>query len=110
MIVYSDLVTGDQVLSDSRPQKPLSFNGEVIPGIFTVQSKMVTKGPVQVNTGANASTEGGEDEGADDQAVKVCDLKDGELGFGYEGPQSLTEGEFTALYKSWCKTVKEKIE
>ena len=109
MIVYSDIITGDQVLSDSHPQKPVSINGEVIPNVFAVQSRMVTKGPVQVNTGANASAEGG-DEGADDAAVKVCDLKDAELGFGYEGPQSYTEGEFNGLYKSWCKAVKEKIE
>ena len=110
VIVYSDILTGDQVLSDSRPQKPLTFNGEVIPGVFTVQAKLVVKGPVQVNTGANASTEAGDEEGADDQAVKVCDLKDPELGFGYEGPGSYSEGEFNALYKSWCKAVKEKIE
>jgi len=110
VIVYSDLITGDQVLSDSHPQKPLVFNGEPIAGVFVVQSRMVTKGPVQVNTGANASTEGGEDEGVDDQAVKVVDLKDPELGFGYEGPQGYSEGEFNALYKSWCRAVKEKIE
>ena len=109
MIVYSDILTGDQVLSNSMPQKPLSFNGEAVPNVFTVQSHMVTKGPVSVNTGANASAEDA-DEGTDDQAVKVCDLKDPELGFGYEGPGSYTESEFNALYRSWCKAVKEKIE
>ena len=109
MIVYADLISGDQMLSDSRPQKPLMFEGEAIPGVVTVQAKLMAKGPISVNTGANASKEEAE-EGVEDQEVKVVDLKDPDLGFGYEGPQSLSEGEFGALYKSWCKAIKEKIE
>ena len=50
MIVYADLISGDQVLSDSRPQKPLTFEGEVIPGVITVQAKLSAKGPVEVNS------------------------------------------------------------
>jgi hypothetical protein len=57
MIVYSDLISGDQMLSDSRPQKPLLFEGEAIPNVVTVQAKLMAKGPVEVNTGANASKE-----------------------------------------------------
>ena len=113
MIVYEDIVTGDQVLSDSHPQIPLKINigGQptTIPGMFTVQSKLVVKGPVQVNTGANASKEEQEEELADN-AVKVVDIKDPELGFGYEGPGEYDEADFQGLFKKWCKTVKEKIE
>lgn len=37
----------------------------------------VVQGAIQINTGANPSAEGGEeDEGADDQAVKVVDIVD----------------------------------
>ena len=71
---------------------------------------MVTKGPVQVNTGANASAEGGEEEGVEDKEEKVNNLKDADIGFSYEGPQSYSEGEFMTMYKGWCKAVKEKIE
>jgi len=109
MIVFTDLISGDQVLSDSHPQKPLTFNDAVVPGVFTVQAHLKVKGPVDVNTGANASTEEQED-GVDDVAVKVVDLKDPELGFGYEGPQTYSEAEFGVLYKGWCKAVKEAIE
>jgi len=113
MIVYEDLVSGDQVLSDSRPQAPLKIKiggvETVIPNVFTVQSKLVIKGPVEVNTGANASKEE-QEEGVEDQALKVVDLKDPEVGFGYEGPQDYSEAEFQTLYKTWCKAVKEKIE
>jgi len=111
VIVYEDVISGDQVLSDSYAQKPLTFNGEVVPGVVTVQARLKQKGPIEVNTGANASTEGGgEDEGVDDSVVKVNDIKDADIGFGYEGPQSYSEAEFGTLYKMWCKAVKEKIE
>jgi len=83
--------------------------GEAIPGVVTVQAKLASKGPVSVNTGANASKEESE-EGVEDSEVKVVDLKDPDLGFGYEGPQAMSEGEFNSLYKAWCKAVKEKIE
>lgn len=113
MIVYEDLISGDQVLSDSSPSKPLIIKIDgvdtEIPNVIVVQSRMVTKGPVDVNTGGNASAEEA-DEGTDDAAVKVCDLKDAELGFGYEGPQSYSGAEFGTLFKGWCKAVKEKIE
>ena len=36
----------------------------------------VVKGAVDVDIGANPSAEGGEDEGVDDQAVKVVDIVD----------------------------------
>jgi len=36
----------------------------------------VVQGAVEVDTGANPSAEGGEDEGVDDQAVKVVDIVD----------------------------------
>jgi len=36
----------------------------------------VVQGAVEVNTGANPSAEGGDEEGVDDQAVKVVDIVD----------------------------------
>lgn len=36
----------------------------------------VVKGAIDVDIGANPSAEGGEDEGVDDQAVKVVDIVD----------------------------------
>jgi len=69
-----------------------------------------TDGGATINiAGANASKEEA-DEGVEDSDVKVVDLKDPDLGFGYEGPQSYSAEEFGTLYKSWCKAVKEKIE
>lgn len=109
MLVYTDLVTGDQLLSDSYPLKPLVHNGEEIPGLMCAQSKMIPKDIGDVNTGANASAEGGGEE-LDDSVETVCNIKDGLVGFGYEGPNAVKASEFGVMYKSWCLAVKKKIE
>eukprot|EP00898_Chlorokybus_atmophyticus_P008842 jgi/Chlat1/895/Chrsp107S01333 len=72
MLLYSDLISGDEMLSDS-------FNlNETDEGIFyEVPGKWVVKGAVDVDIGANPSAEGGEEgEGVDDGAVKVVDVVD----------------------------------
>ncbi|GFZ21797.1 translationally controlled tumor protein [Actinidia rufa] len=72
MLVYQDMLTGDELLSDSFPYKEI-HNGV----LWEVEGKWVVKGAVDVNIGANPSAEGGgEDEGVDDQAVKVVDIVD----------------------------------
>jgi len=108
MIVYNDLASGDQVLSDSYPQVPLKFNGETIEGITMVQAKMVNKELGDINIGANASAEEA-DEGTDDASKMVNNIVDGETGFGYEGPMTISKAEFAVMYKGWCKKVKDAI-
>lgn len=45
--------------------------------VLKITTRMIVKGALNVNTGGNPSAEGaGEDEGADDQAVKVNDVVD----------------------------------
>jgi hypothetical protein len=71
MLIYQDAISGDELLSDSFDLV------ETHNGIFyEVPGKWVVQGPVDVDIGANASTEGGEDEGVDDQAVRVVDIVD----------------------------------
>ena len=112
MLVYTDLISGDQVLSDSFPWKELDFvvdeAGTKLEGVMIVQSKKVVKDIGEVNTGANASAENPEEEAVDDSVEKVCDITDGLVGFGYEGPLPLKAAEFVALYKQWCQAVKAK--
>jgi hypothetical protein len=74
MLVYQDLISGDELLSDTFTYKEL-FNGV----LWEVEGKWVTKGALDVDAliGANASAEGGgEDEGVEDQAVKAVDIVD----------------------------------
>ncbi|KAJ6323447.1 hypothetical protein OIU76_010871 [Salix suchowensis] len=71
MLVYQDLLSGDELLSDSFPYREIE-NGM----LWEVDGKWVVQGAVDVDIGANPSAEGGEDEGVDDQAVKVVDIVD----------------------------------
>ncbi|GMN43914.1 hypothetical protein TIFTF001_013119 [Ficus carica] len=72
MLVYQDLLAGDELLSDSFPYKEIE-NGM----LWEVEGKWVVQGAIDVDIGANPSAEGGEeDEGVDDQAVKVVDIVD----------------------------------
>ena len=43
---------------------------------FLVGLQWVVKGAIDVDIGANPSAEGGEDEGVDDQAVRIVDIVD----------------------------------
>lgn len=104
--MYTDLISEDQVLSDSFNLTPLKYNDEEVEGIMVVQSRLVVKDIGEVNTGANASAEGGE-EALEDEVEKVCDIKDGLVGFGYEGPNDMKASEFVTLYKAWCQKIKK---
>uniref|UniRef100_A0A453HV53 TCTP domain-containing protein n=1 Tax=Aegilops tauschii subsp. strangulata TaxID=200361 RepID=A0A453HV53_AEGTS len=72
MLVYQDKLSGDELLSDSFPYRELE-NGV----LWEVDGHWVVQGAVDVDIGANPSAEGGgDDEGVDDQAVKVVDIVD----------------------------------
>ncbi|KMZ66453.1 hypothetical protein ZOSMA_29G01040 [Zostera marina] len=72
MLVYQDLFTGDELLSDSFPYKEIQ-NGI----LWEVDGKWVVQGAVDVDIGANPSAEGADEgEGVDDQTVKVVDIVD----------------------------------
>ncbi|KAH8590018.1 translationally controlled tumor protein [Bisporella sp. PMI_857] len=64
MIIYKDILTGDEIISDSYDLK------EVDGAVYEVDCAMITLGAVEVDTGANASAEEAE-EGVEDGAVQV---------------------------------------
>lgn len=108
VVVFIDIVCGDQLLSDSYPQSQLVYNGEDLAGLTFVQSENVEKGAVSVNTGANASAEEAAEDG-DDNVEKVNNIVDAEIGFAYEGPMTLKKSEFGVMYKNYCKKMKDAI-
>ncbi|KGN57117.1 translationally-controlled tumor protein homolog [Cucumis sativus] len=96
MLVYQDLVSGDELLSDSFPYKEIE-NGM----IWEVEGKWVVKGAVDVDIGANPSAEGGgDDEGVDDQAVKVVDIVDT---FRLQEQPSMDKKVFLTCIKKYIK-------
>ena len=108
MLVYNDVVTGDQVLSDSYAKVDvLDAEGNKIEGLFAIHSKMVGKDGI-VLAGANASAEGGD--AADDGVEKVNNMIDQEVGFGYlPGPTMKTGAFLKGIFKPWCKAVKTAL-
>ena len=102
MLVYQDLLTGDELLSDSFPYKELE-NGM----LWEVDGKWVIQGAVDVDIGANPSAEGGDDEGVDDQAVKVVDIVDT---FRLQEQPPFDKKQFVTFMKRYIKNLTEKLD
>ncbi|KAF2222550.1 microtubule/calcium-binding protein [Elsinoe ampelina] len=68
MIIFKDLITGDEVLSDSYDLK------EIDGVVYEADCKKIAVGGENIDIGANPSAEGGDDEGADDATQTVIDI------------------------------------
>ncbi|KAJ1851210.1 Translationally-controlled tumor protein [Coemansia sp. RSA 486] len=66
MLLYTDILTGDELFSDA-------YDVTEVPGAFEVDCQMITVGAVDVDTGANQSAEEVE-EALDDAAETVNNL------------------------------------
>ncbi|KAI9780628.1 MAG: hypothetical protein M1816_002789 [Peltula sp. TS41687] len=69
MIIYTDILTGDEILADTWPMK------EVENAVYEVDGKIITPTIGDIDIGANPSTEGGPGEALDtdiDPVVNVC--------------------------------------
>nr|GEX20073.1 hypothetical protein [Tanacetum cinerariifolium] len=93
---------GDELLSDSFRYD------EILNGVlWEVEGKWVTQGAVSVYTGANPSAEGGgEDEGVDDQAVRVVDIVDT---FRLQEQPPFDKKQFIAYIKKYIKLLTPKL-
>uniref|UniRef100_A0A6M2F1X3 Translationally-controlled tumor protein homolog n=2 Tax=Populus TaxID=3689 RepID=A0A6M2F1X3_9ROSI len=102
MLVYQDLLSGDELLSDSFPYTEIE-NGV----LWEVEGKWVVQGAVDVDIGANPSAEGGdEDEGVDDQTVKVVDIVDT---FRLQEQPAFDKKQFVTYMKRFIKLLSEKL-
>ncbi|XP_020277303.1 translationally-controlled tumor protein homolog isoform X2 [Asparagus officinalis] len=103
MLVYQDLLTGDELLSDSFPYKEIE-NG----ALWEVDGKWVVQGACEVDIGANPSAEGaGEDEGVDDQAVRVVDIVDT---FRLQEQPPFDKKQFVTWVKRYIKLLSSKLD
>ncbi|XP_020102405.1 translationally-controlled tumor protein homolog [Ananas comosus] len=103
MLVYQDLLTGDELLSDSFPYEEIE-NGM----LWEVEGKWVVQGAVDVDIGANPSAEGAEeDEGVDDQAAKVVDIVDT---FRLQEQPSFDKRQFVTFMKRYIKLLAPKLD
>ncbi|KAF8864057.1 translationally controlled tumor protein [Acephala macrosclerotiorum] len=99
MIIYKDVITGDEVMSDSYDLK------EVDGVVYEVDCAMITLGAVEVNTGANASAEEAE-EGVEDGAVQVNNVVNS---FRLQST-SFDKKSYLSHLKGYMKKVKEAMK
>ncbi|EXB74770.1 hypothetical protein L484_023512 [Morus notabilis] len=103
MLVYQDLLSGDELLSDSFPYKETENRA-----LWEVEGKWVVQGAIDVNIGANPSAEGADaDEAVDDQAARVVDIVDT---FRLQEQPSFDKKQFVAWAKKYIKLLSAKLE
>ncbi|EAA28119.1 hypothetical protein GE21DRAFT_4091 [Neurospora crassa] len=99
MLIYSDIITGDEIISDSYDLK------EVDGIAYEVDCAMIEEGAVQVDIGANASAEEA-DEALDDGVVKVNNVVHS---FRLQSTQFDKKGYLVYL-KGYMKSVKNALK
>jgi len=103
MLLYTDKISDDELLSDSFPYREL-HDGV----LWEVDGKWVVQGAVDVDIGANPSAEGGgDDEGVDDQAVKVVDIVDT---FRLQEQPAYDKKQFVSYMKGYIKNISAKLK
>ncbi|KAL2109834.1 hypothetical protein VUR80DRAFT_1918 [Thermomyces stellatus] len=99
MIIYKDIITDDEILSDSYDLK------EVGGVVYEADCAMINEGAVDVDIGANASAEE-PDEGVEDQVQKVNNIV---YSFRLQ-PTSFDKKSYLAYLKGYMKAVKAKLQ
>ncbi|KAF7902011.1 uncharacterized protein EAF01_007309 [Botrytis porri] len=99
MIIYKDVITGDEIISDSYDLK------EVDGVVYEVNCSMITIGAVNVDTGANASAEEAE-EGTEDGEQKVNDI----VNSFRLNSTSFDKKSYLSHLKGYMKAVKEHLK
>ncbi|KAF3050046.1 hypothetical protein E8E11_006807 [Didymella keratinophila] len=99
MIIFKDILTDDEIISDSYDLK------EIDGVVYEADCKKITIGGETFDTGANASAEE-QEEGADDQAETKIDVvhsfRLNETGFDKKG--------YLTYLKGYMKAVKGKLQ
>ncbi|KAF2277212.1 microtubule/calcium-binding protein [Westerdykella ornata] len=99
MIIYKDLITGDEIISDS-------YNLKEIDGVvYEADCKKITVGGENIDIGANPSAEEA-DEGTDDQTQTVIDV----VHSFRLNETSFDKKSYLTHLKSYMKKVKEGLK
>ncbi|KAL6850840.1 hypothetical protein ACO1O0_007966 [Amphichorda felina] len=99
MIIFKDILTGDEIVSDSYPMKLVDDI------VYEVDCAMINIGAVDVDIGANASAEGG-DEALDDSAQTVNNIVHS---FRLQST-AFDKKSFLTYLKGYMKAVKAKLQ
>ncbi|KAI8076879.1 Mss4-like protein [Halteromyces radiatus] len=100
MLLYTDIISGDELFSDAYPIK-------VIDDIaFEVDCAMITISEGEVDIGANPSAEGGDDEGADSSSQTVNNVV-----YSFRLTEtSFDKKSYMSYIKGYMKAIKAKLQ
>ncbi|KAH7140597.1 translationally-controlled tumor protein [Dactylonectria macrodidyma] len=99
MIIYTDVITGDELISDSYDLKLVDDI------VYEADCAMITEGGIEVDIGANASAEEAE-EAMEDAAVKVNNIVHS---FRLQST-SFDKKSYLAYLKGYMKAVKASLQ
>ncbi|CAF9918751.1 hypothetical protein IMSHALPRED_004401 [Imshaugia aleurites] len=108
MIIYKDIVTGDEIISDTYKLQ------DIDDVVYEVDCRKVTKGADNIDIGANPSAEE-QEEALEEGQTQVIDVIDGfrlnPLGDPSTGNRGFaSKKEFAAQFKGYLKKVVEKLK
>ncbi|KAL9555239.1 Translationally-controlled tumor protein [Mucor bainieri] len=99
MLLYKDILTGDELFSDAYPIK------EIDDVAYEVDCKMITISEGDIDIGANPSAEGGDDEGADSTVETVNNVV-----YSFRlTPSSFDKKTYMGYIKGYMKALKSKL-
>jgi len=100
MIIFKDLITDDEIISDS-------YNLKEIDGVaYEADCKKINVGGESFDVGGNPSAEGGDDEGTEDQAAQVIDV----VHSFRLTETSFDKKAYLSHLKGYMKDVKKKLQ
>ncbi|EKX48791.1 hypothetical protein GUITHDRAFT_68474 [Guillardia theta CCMP2712] len=102
MIIYKDITSGDEMISDSFQLQ------DVDDVLFKVKTKHVTKGGLDLGIAVNQGEDDGDAaDGVDDQVEKVIDVVDA---FRLQSIGGFDKKGALAWAKAYLKTIKERLD
>jgi len=107
MIVYKDLISGDEMMTDAFPRNPVHDNdGNVVEGLFEVESSMHVKGADNIDIGCGNAF-GGEEETNDGSVEKVNNIVDS---FTYTEVPFGNKSELKEYLKDYVRSIRAKLK
>lgn len=103
MLVWQDIFTNDEVVSDANKPEPVKDSeGKEIPGLFMVQSRNVAVGSDAVDIGCGDAFGSGDQE-VDDSVETVNNISDASIGFAYTEITFASKTELKSYLKSYFR-------
>lgn len=110
MLVWQDIFTDDEVMSDSFKVSPVvDEEGNEVSGLFQVQSKQVSKGGDNIDIGCGNAF-GGEEEEVDDSVETVNNIIDETVGFGYTETGFESKSDLKTFLKSYFRKIMKHLK